>query len=36
VLPKKFGEKLDVTSDGKEIKSNTIVLKDFTDATDSK
>jgi len=36
VLPKKFGEKLDVTSDGKEIKSNTIVVKDFTDATDSK
>lgn len=29
VLPKKFGEKLDVTSDGKQIKGNTIVFKNF-------
>jgi len=29
VLPKKFGEKLDLTSDGKEIKGNTIVFKEF-------
>jgi terminase small subunit-like protein len=29
VLPKKFGEKLDLTSDGKAIKGNTIVFKDF-------
>lgn len=31
VLPKKFGDKLDVMSDGKAIQSNTIVIKDFTD-----
>lgn len=31
VLPKKFGEKMDVTSDGKAIVGNTIVLKDFND-----
>ncbi len=29
VLPKKFSEKLDVTSDGKAIEGNTIILKDF-------
>lgn len=29
VLPKKFGDKLDLTSDGKAIKGNTIVFKDF-------
>lgn len=28
--PKKYGEKVDVTSDGKEIKGNVIVLKDFS------
>lgn len=33
VLPKKFGDKLDLTSDGKEIKGNTIVFKDFDGAT---
>jgi uncharacterized protein (DUF2147 family) len=32
VLPKKFGEKFDVTSDGKAIKGNTIVFKDFDEA----
>lgn len=31
--PKKYGEKVDVTSDGKAIQGNTIVLKDFKDAT---
>ncbi len=30
VLPKKFGEKMDVTSDGKSIKGNTIIIKDFS------
>jgi hypothetical protein len=35
VLPKKFGEKVDVTSGGKAIKGNTIVLADFTNETDS-
>lgn len=29
MLPKKYGDKLDVTSGGKVIKGNTIVLKDF-------
>lgn len=29
VLPKKFGEKLDVTSGGKVIKGNAIIIKDF-------
>lgn len=28
--PKKYGEKLDVTSDGKQIKGNTIVFTDFS------
>lgn len=32
VLPKKFGDKLDLTSDGKQIKGNTIVFKDFDGA----
>jgi len=29
VLPKKFGEKTDITSDGKAIEANTIILKNF-------
>lgn len=29
--PKKYGDKVDVTSDGKAIVGNTIVLKDFND-----
>lgn len=33
VLPKKYGDKMDVTSDGKAIKGNTIVLADFRDET---
>lgn len=34
--PKKYGEKMDVTSDGKAIKGNTIVFSDFKeDATES-
>lgn len=32
VLPKKFGEKLDLTSAGKVIKGNTIVLQEFNGA----
>ena len=36
VMPKKFGEKMDVTSGGKTIKGNAIVFADFTDETDSK
>lgn len=36
VLPKKFGEKLDVTSDGKQIKGNTIVFTDFSNETTGK
>lgn len=37
VLPKKFGDKVDVTSDGKAIQGNTIILKSFkADATNSK
>lgn len=35
VLPKKYGDKMDLTSDGKAIKGNTIVLADFSDETDS-
>lgn len=31
--PKKYGEKVDVTSGGETIKGNTIVFKDFTDGT---
>ncbi len=34
VLPKKFGEKVDVTSGGEPIKGNTLIFKDFN-ATDS-
>ncbi len=29
VLPKKYGDKIDVTSDGKKIESNTIVIRKF-------
>lgn len=29
--PKKYGEKLDMTSDGKAIKGNTIIFQDFKD-----
>jgi hypothetical protein len=35
VLPKKFGEKVDLTSDNKPIQGNTIIFKDFSDETDS-
>lgn len=35
VLPKKFGDKLDMTSNGETIKGNTVVFKDFNE-TDSK
>lgn len=35
VLPKKFADKIDVTSDGKAIQGNTIIFKDFKDATGS-
>ena len=35
VLPKKFGEKMDVTTDGKAIQGNTIVFKNFSDETNS-
>lgn len=35
VLPKKYGEKVDVTSDGKAIKGNMIVLSNFKDETNS-
>ncbi len=34
--PKKYGDKVDVTSDGKAIQGNTILLNDFKNATDSK
>jgi hypothetical protein len=33
--PKKYGDKLDMTSDGKAIQGNTIIFKDFKDAADS-
>lgn len=36
VLPKKYGDKLDVMSDGKAIQGNTIILKDFSDGTSGK
>lgn len=36
LMPKKYGDKMDVTSDGKAIQGNTIVVKDFTDATGDK
>ena len=32
--PKKYGDKVDLTSDGKAIKGNTIVLKDFNGTSD--
>lgn len=35
VLPKKFGEKMDVTSGGKAIKGNSIVFTDFKNETRS-
>lgn len=35
IKPKKYGEKVDVTSDGKAIKGNTIIFKDFSDETAS-
>lgn len=35
IKPKKYGEKVDVTSDGKAIKGNTIVFKDFSDDSES-
>ena len=28
--PKKYGDKVDVTSDGKAIKGNTLILQDFS------
>jgi hypothetical protein len=31
--PKKYGDKMDVTSDGKAIKGNTIMFTDFKDDT---
>lgn len=34
--PKKYGDKMDVTSDGKAIKGNTIMFTDFKDEADSK
>lgn len=34
--PKKYGDKVDVTSAGEAIKGNTIILSDFKDASDSK
>ncbi len=36
VLPKVYGDKVDVTSDGKAIKGNNILIGDFTDATNNK
>ena|ERR1035437_10048066 len=33
VLPKKFGDKVDVTSDGKAIKGNSIIFTDFQNET---
>lgn len=33
VLPKKFGEKLDLTSDGKAIRGNSIIFSNFKDET---
>lgn len=35
VLPKKFGDKMDVTSDGEAIKGNSIIFTDFKDETKS-
>lgn len=35
VLPKKFGDKMDVTSDGKAIKGNSIIFSDFKDEASS-
>lgn len=36
VLPKKFGEKLDVTSDGKAIKGNSIIFSNFKEEDERK
>jgi len=36
VMPKKYGDKMDVTSDGKAIKGNNIIFSDFSDETESK
>lgn len=36
VLPKKYGEKVDVTSGGEQIKGNVIVFSDFSDGTEDK
>lgn len=33
--PKKYGEKMDVTSDGKAIKGNSIIVADFSNEADS-
>lgn len=35
IKPKKYGDKLDLTSDGKAIAGNTIILKDFNNETGS-
>lgn len=35
IMPKKFGDKMDVTSNGKTIKGNSIIFTDFTDETNS-
>lgn len=32
IMPKKFGDKVDLTSDGKAIEGNTIIVKNFKDA----
>ena len=34
-IPKKYGDKMDVTSDGKAMAGNTIVFKDFKDGAES-
>lgn len=34
--PKKYGDKLDLTSDGKQLKGNTIVFKDFNGSAPAK
>lgn len=34
-LPNRFGDKMDVTSDGKAIKGNSIMFVDFSDDTES-
>lgn len=36
IMPKKYGEKIDLTSGGEKIEGNTIIFKDFTkDAADT-